>query len=378
VHRDLKPANLFLAQRPGAASIIKVLDFGIAKAPGADGTDFSLTTTKGVLGSPGYMSPEQLRSTRDVDVRSDVWSLGVILFELVSGRPPFTAESITDLAIRVWTDPRPPFIGRMPNGFDEVIDRCLAKRPGDRFPDLASLAHALVPYAGREGAELATMVSRMLGVAPGQGDAALPGGLATIPPTGYSAPPMLRAGAPMPTTLGSSAASLPQRHEPRPRWGLIAGVAVVLIAGVATVAVVQRGGHDELTPRPASQPTTPVSPPAAVAPAPSETPAPTATPSAPTAPTAPPPPTAPAPTAPPSAPAVASEAPSAPMTLDAGVAPPASAPTAATVDRSDRAAAPGEPTAKKPEPPAKKPDGAKKKPTKKPAQQPEDFGASRY
>src|ERR1044071_386858 len=172
VHRDLKPANLFLAQRPGAAAIIKVLDFGIAKAPGAD-ADFSLTTTKGVLGSPGYMSPEQLRSPRAVAVRSDVWSLGVILYELVSGRPPFTAESITDLAIRVWTDPRPPFVGRMPNGFDEVIDRCLAKRPGDRFPDLASLAHALAPYAAPEGAELAAMVSRMLGVAPGSGDVAL-------------------------------------------------------------------------------------------------------------------------------------------------------------------------------------------------------------
>jgi eukaryotic-like serine/threonine-protein kinase len=372
VHRDLKPANLFLAQRPGAAAIVKVLDFGIAKAPGADGTDFSLTATKGVLGSPGYMSPEQLRSTRDVDVRSDVWSLGVILFELVSGRPPFNAESITDLAIRVWTDPRPPFVGRMPNGFDEVIDRCLAKRPGDRFPDLASLAHALAPYAGREGAELATMVSRMLGVAPGHGDA-LAGGLATIPPIGYSAPPMPRAGPPMPTTLGSSAASLPRRHEPRARWGLIAGVAVVLIAGVATVAVVQRGGHDELTPRPASQPT---SPPAA-APAPSETPAPPAQ----TATTAPPAPTTPpVPTPPPapvtlSAPTLASEAPTAPATLDAGVAPPASAPTTATVDRGD---VPGEATAKKPEPPAKKPDGAKKKPTKKPAQQTEDFGASRY
>ncbi|HEY6178507.1 MAG TPA: serine/threonine-protein kinase, partial [Kofleriaceae bacterium] len=188
VHRDLKPANLFLARRPGAAALIKVLDFGIAKAPGADGGDFSLTTTKGVLGSPGYMSPEQLRSTRDVDVRSDVWSLGVILFELVSGRPPFTAESITDLAIRVWTDPRPPFVGRMPNGFDEVIDRCLAKRPGDRFPDLASLAHALAPYAAPEGAELAAMVSRMLGVAPGSGDVALAGGLATIPPNSYRAP----------------------------------------------------------------------------------------------------------------------------------------------------------------------------------------------
>jgi serine/threonine-protein kinase len=329
VHRDLKPANLFLAQRPGAPPLVKVLDFGIAKAPGGEGADFSLTTTKGVLGSPGYMSPEQLRSTRDVDVRSDVWSLGVILFELVSGRPPFTAESITDLAIRVWMDPRPPFVGRMPNGFDEVIDRCLAKRSAERYPDLASLAHALAPYAGPEGAELAMMVSRVLGVAPG--------GMATVPPTSYSAPPMPRAAAPMPTTLGSSAAALPQRADARPRWGLVAGVAVVIVALVATYAVVQSGKQEPLTPRPVAKPVVE--------------------------------PSAPAPVAPPDpAPGVAPA-----MSIDAGVA--ATAPLVPAEPAEP--AVPAVPPAK-PEPAAKKPDAAKKKPVKKPSQpQTEDFGASR-
>src|SRR5205814_3960137 len=115
-----------------------------------------------VLGSPGYMSPEQLRSSRDVDVRSDIWSIGVILFELVSGMPPFRAESITELAIRVTMDPTPPLVGRMPHGFDDVVNRCLAKDPAHRYPDLANLAHALAAYAGPGGWELANTVTRLL------------------------------------------------------------------------------------------------------------------------------------------------------------------------------------------------------------------------
>src|SRR3954454_22492229 len=86
VHRDLKPGNLFVARRPDGTPLVKVLDFGIAKSQ-SDTGNFSLTQTAGVLGPPGYMSPEQLRSSRDVDLRTDIWSLGVILFELVSGQP---------------------------------------------------------------------------------------------------------------------------------------------------------------------------------------------------------------------------------------------------------------------------------------------------
>ena len=84
VHRDLKPANLFIEQRSGRAQKIKVLDFGISKiAPGED-VNASITATRSLLGSPGYRSPEQNISTRNVDARSDVWSLGAILYELLS------------------------------------------------------------------------------------------------------------------------------------------------------------------------------------------------------------------------------------------------------------------------------------------------------
>jgi len=85
VHRDLKPANLFLTQRPDGSPIIKVLDFGISKVGGAEAAQLSLTRTQTMMGSPLYMSPEQMRSSKDVSPSTDIWSLGVILHELISG-----------------------------------------------------------------------------------------------------------------------------------------------------------------------------------------------------------------------------------------------------------------------------------------------------
>src|SRR6201999_4192660 len=100
VHRDLKPGNLFVTVRPNGAPLVKVLDFGVAKVLAApENLDFSLTQTSSVMGSPGFMAPEQLRSSRQADQRSDIWSLGVILYKLTSGRQPFKAESLPDLAI---------------------------------------------------------------------------------------------------------------------------------------------------------------------------------------------------------------------------------------------------------------------------------------
>ena len=106
VHRDLKPANLFLAQQPDGSTRIKVLDFGISKATVAGGaTDPSLTRTSSMMGSPLYMSPEQMKSAKNVDPRTDVWALGVILYELLTLEPPFYAESIPELSAKVKNDP---------------------------------------------------------------------------------------------------------------------------------------------------------------------------------------------------------------------------------------------------------------------------------
>src|SRR5262249_26962732 len=93
VHRDLKPANLLLNHRPDGTPLVKVLDFGISKSDDQD--DAGLTTTMTVVGSPSYMSPEQLRSAKNVDARADVWALAVILFELLTGKRPFVGENAT-------------------------------------------------------------------------------------------------------------------------------------------------------------------------------------------------------------------------------------------------------------------------------------------
>jgi serine/threonine-protein kinase len=154
VHRDLKPANLFCVRRADGLLSVKVLDFGISKvgvrAVSSPGVDLGMTRTSSVVGSPLYMSPEQLKSAKRVDTRSDIWSLGVILFELVAGRPPFDAESVTDLAIRIaTTEPLPirALLPTVPPGFERALARCMEKERDRRFQTVGELATALGPFA---------------------------------------------------------------------------------------------------------------------------------------------------------------------------------------------------------------------------------------
>ena len=111
MHRDLKPANLFLTRRADGSACVKVLDFGISKTTASAGINVSMTQTQAVMGSPRYMSPEQMRSSRAVDARTDVWAIGIILYELLSGEPPFSGESMTELCAQILQDtpaPLPP------------------------------------------------------------------------------------------------------------------------------------------------------------------------------------------------------------------------------------------------------------------------------
>jgi serine/threonine protein kinase len=151
IHRDLKPANLFLRKRADGTPLVKVLDFGISKAVVPDeGQQTLLTDTHTVLGSPQYMSPEQVRSLKGIDARSDIWALGVILYELVSGKPPFSAPTPMAMFATVVSDPPLSLRHRcrdLPEGFERVIWRCLEKDPHLRFADVAELAQALKPYA---------------------------------------------------------------------------------------------------------------------------------------------------------------------------------------------------------------------------------------
>lgn len=151
VHRDLKPQNLFVARRMNGAPLVKILDFGISKATGAAAVgQMSLTDSATVLGSPLYMSPEQMRSARSVDARSDIWALGVILYELLAGKVPFDGETVTELCLKVVIEKETPVSelrADLPPGLAEVVHRCLAKEPNERFASVAALADALEPYS---------------------------------------------------------------------------------------------------------------------------------------------------------------------------------------------------------------------------------------
>ncbi|APR86721.1 Serine/threonine-protein kinase pkn3 [Minicystis rosea] len=149
VHRDLKPANLFLTKAVNGAPCIKVLDFGIAKVlGGGDGVD--MTQTSALLGTPLYMSPEQMRGARTVDGRSDVWALGAILYRMLAGRTPFSGSSVTEICAAVVADPPdPPSMHRrdMPPALEAAVMRCLEKTPARRFATATELAAAIAPFA---------------------------------------------------------------------------------------------------------------------------------------------------------------------------------------------------------------------------------------
>jgi serine/threonine protein kinase len=156
IHRDLKPSNLFLVRRRDRAPHVKVLDFGISKvlSPDQGTSQQAMTRTSTMMGSPLYMSPEQMTSVKDVDARADIWALGVILFELVTGSPPFLAETLPQVCAMVLQSPAPPASSRRPGlsrELDAVIHRCLAKDPAQRFQNVGELAVALQGMAGRQG-----------------------------------------------------------------------------------------------------------------------------------------------------------------------------------------------------------------------------------
>jgi len=168
VHRDLKPANLFLALRPDGTRIVKVLDFGISKSLiGGSVAELSLTRTAALIGSPLYMSPEQMRSAKDVDIRTDIWSLGVILYEMLTGQPPYTGDSIPALCASLLNDSPRPMHQLRPEispQLEEVVGYCLAKNREHRYANVGDLARALAPFGNNASQMHVDRTSRVLGV----------------------------------------------------------------------------------------------------------------------------------------------------------------------------------------------------------------------
>jgi eukaryotic-like serine/threonine-protein kinase len=166
VHRDLKPSNLFVTAGPDGSPLVKVLDFGISKATGLGAELAALTATTAIMGSPFYMSPEQVRSTKNVDARTDVWALGVILYELLAGARPFEAETVTGLCAKIVADPPEPLRSRRPDvplALEDVLMRCLEKDVKRRYQSVAELAVAIKAFASSEGRTSADRIARIGG-----------------------------------------------------------------------------------------------------------------------------------------------------------------------------------------------------------------------
>jgi serine/threonine-protein kinase len=156
VHRDLKPDNVLLVARGGASDFVKIVDFGMSKLdrPAGSTKPLPLTRRGVVLGTPLYMSPEQARASADVDARSDVFSVGAILFECLTGRPPFTGETYEQVLLRICMEDAPDvrrWAPEVPDALAAVVARALAREREDRYASADEMLGA-VRGIGRVGA----------------------------------------------------------------------------------------------------------------------------------------------------------------------------------------------------------------------------------
>jgi serine/threonine-protein kinase len=266
VHRDLKPANLFCIKRADGRLSIKVLDFGISKlTTQGGGQDVSMTRTTAIMGSPLYMSPEQMQSSKRVDARTDIWAIGIILFELVTGRPPFDAEVVTELIIKIATSP--PLAVRslradVPEGLEQIIMRCLEKSIEARYRNVGELAVALAPFGPKRAR---ASIERILGTmeAAGMSPAASPDGPALQSQAPQAPPP---AGSATAAAWGASTGAAATAPSPARRVlvGSAVGAGLLLLVGAAAL-LTRRGGPPDARPGTTSAAVAPPSAPASVA-----------------------------------------------------------------------------------------------------------------
>ncbi len=282
VHRDLKPANLFLARRADGSPLVKVLDFGIAKDTLPEA---SSAVSFGVLGTPLYMAPEQMRSGLPVDARTDIWALGVTLHALLTGAPPFRAGSLVEIHEHIQRGAAPLRTLRpeAPAALEAALLRCMEKDPARRYADVAALAEALAEVALPAARISVQRAARILAAAPlakdttdpagAEEDAESTAGADTVGLTDSAASPSWHDAEPGSATTGSPAgASLPVAVDPvprsPPRWrralagagavgGLVALAAILHRASPAPASVAAR----EIPSAPAPSSSTPPEPP---------------------------------------------------------------------------------------------------------------------
>lgn len=242
VHRDLKPTNLFLAQRADGSRIIKVLDFGISKSLGSGRQrEVALTRTAAFVGSPLYMSPEQMRSARDVDARTDVWALGAILYVMVTGQLPHPGGSLPEVCLAVMnTMPRPlkDFVPDIPDGLEPILMKCMAKDPGERFASVAELAEHLLPFAP-EWHLVVDRATRLLGGVPNRGShppyarSSMPPITASVSEQKASAPPINDQPTPPPSVTEAPWSKTGHKGAKNRRLPLIVAALLGLVAALA-------------------------------------------------------------------------------------------------------------------------------------------------
>jgi serine/threonine protein kinase len=243
VHRDLKPSNLFVTTQLDGASFVKVLDFGISKMAPAGGLANDLTASGAIMGSPAYMSPEQVRNSKNIDARSDIWAIGVILYELLSGVSPFRGDTLGEVFSRIVSDSPVPINHlrpEVPAGLAGAIGKCLERDPALRFANLGELASVLLPLAPPEAV---ISVRRILRVCAGvAGPVPASSGTLAAPGSSSAEHASLDRIETGPAWLRSNA--IPDQAVRRSR-GLVAIVAVGVVASIGAglyMAQRSRGG----------------------------------------------------------------------------------------------------------------------------------------
>jgi serine/threonine-protein kinase len=238
VHRDLKPSNLFCVRRSDGQLVIKVLDFGISKVTGASGASSpggSVTQTAALVGSPLYMSPEQMQAPKSVDALTDIWSVGIILYELLVGRVPFNGETVAEVAVNVATRLPPAirdFRPDVPAELEAAIFKCLEKDRRGRYRNVAELALALAPFGPRRSR---ASVERISGIIQSAG---LSASALSLPPSPQGPSTLVSAGTIPP--VGRTAA--PRAARGRGRTVLVAvvgAVGLLLVAGLIGLRIFQ-------------------------------------------------------------------------------------------------------------------------------------------